>query len=470
MSRTNRNRQVGARAAAGRAPPKGGEVERVVTLDEALAYAQRAQREGYLDDAEQIYRAVLERRPDDPDALHFLGILMHQRDDSEAAIELIRRAIAVAPEAPGPRNNLGNVLLEAQRVDEAVEAYQACLALAPDFAETHNNLGTIHRARGQFEQAEACYRRAIEIRPDFVDAHQNMANLMWAQRRVREAVAYGCRAITLDPGHASARKLLGIAYYTLGELDQAAKVYRDWLADEPGNPIAQHQLAACTGAGVPPRASDAYVEATFDSFAASFDAKLQKLNYRAPELVAGAIREACGEPARRLDMLDAGCGTGLCGPLVREFARRLVGVDLSAGMLERARKRGAYDAVEKAELVAYLGAHPGAFDVVFSADTLCYFGDLDAALRAARNALRDGGILVFTVEALEGASDRHFRLQPHGRYAHAQGYLRTVLAAAGFDAPVIARHELRREGGLPVAGWLAVARCGTHDGARPQEH
>ena len=113
-------------------------------------------------------------------------------------------------------------------------------------------------------------------------------------------------------------------------------------------------LAACSGRDVPARASDAFVEKTFDSFAASFDAKLASLGYRAPALVAEMLAHAGLDASRSLDVLDAGCGTGLCGPLVAPYARRLVGVDLSEAMLARARARDVYDELVKGELTAYL--------------------------------------------------------------------------------------------------------------------
>ena len=84
-------------------------------------------------------------------------------------------------------------------------------------------------------------------------------------------------------------------------MDKAAAVFRGWLAEEPGNPMALHYLAACEGGqAIPGRASDAYVESTFDSFAASFDEKLASLDYRAPGLVAEAVRAACGAEAHGL--------------------------------------------------------------------------------------------------------------------------------------------------------------------------
>lgn len=272
-----------------------------------------------------------------------------------------------------------------------------------------------------------------------------------------------CEALLLKPGHAPAREALGLAYYTLGRFEEAAQVYRDWLKDEPGNPAARHHLAACSGEGVPERAADDYVEKVFDGFADSFDAKLAHLHYRAPELIAQTVAGLLGAPRGELDVLDAGCGTGLCGPLLAPYARRLEGVDLSQRMLARARLRQVYDALAKAELTAFIeGAAPASYDLVISADTLCYFGDLRAVAKATARALRPGGWLVFTVEALDAevdAKEAGFHLHHHGRYSHRDSYLREVLAEAGMAVGAVAAAHLRIEGGKPVDGWIVSAQA-----------
>jgi predicted TPR repeat methyltransferase len=100
------------------------------------------------------------------------------------------------------------------------------------------------------------------------------------------------------------------ALVLLGRRGEAAALYRKWLAEEPGNPVALHQLAACEGGEPPARASDAYVQTVFDSFAAHFDEKLASLDYRAPALLARAARGQLAAPSAPLDVADLGCGTG----------------------------------------------------------------------------------------------------------------------------------------------------------------
>ncbi|HZE90975.1 MAG TPA: tetratricopeptide repeat protein, partial [Rhizobacter sp.] len=334
-------------------------------------------RDKQLDQADQVLRSVLQRWPGQPDALHFSGVLQHTRGHSDAAIGLIQQAIVGMPGQAGPLNNLGNVLVEAQRFDEAVDAYQRCLAIDVDFIDALNNLATIHRRRGEHAEAEALFRRALAAKPDFAQAWYNLSLTLLEQDRVTEGLEAHSRAIVLWPRHLQARNAVPKALVQLGRLDEAAKLYREWLTADPDNPVILHHLAACEGGGnTPERASDAYVERTFDAFAATFDANLTALGYRAPELVATLLHELLPAPARQFDVLDLGCGTGLCGPLVREWSHHLSGCDLSQGMLDKAERRHVYDELVHAELVAHLVARPEQFDALICADTLCYFGEL----------------------------------------------------------------------------------------------
>ena len=429
-----------------------------LSIDEALELGVSLHRAGHHEDAYKIYARVLEVAPNHPDALHFLGMLAHDQRCDEDALRLIGHSIALAPNHAGFRNNLGNLLLDMGRFEEAEQEYRYALALEPDRPDALNNYAVLCKGLGRYEDAEQALLRAIELTPDFIGARNNLAEVYFRQGRLDESLEQAREALERAPQDARTHEMRGYIYSKLGRFDEAVAVYREWLEKDPGNPKALHHLAACSGEGVPPRAADSYVQYVFDSFSQSFDAKLAMLGYRAPALVREAVMDGLGAAAADLEILDAGCGTGLCAPLFKPLARRLTGVDLSAGMLTKARERELYDELHQAELTAYLRQHAADYDLVVSADTLVYFGALDEAMVAAAGALRPGGHLCYTVEALAQDEEGGYRLQHHGRYAHAQGYLDAVLRGAGLTVlkrdPVV----LRSEGGEPVAGWLVLAK------------
>ncbi len=384
--------------------------------------AQTAHRDGRLAEAEGLYRACLKLDPRNPDVLHFAGMLQFQTGRRELGLQSVRSSLRLAPGNPHAWNNLGNMLAAGDDEAGAIEAYRRATELDPALVAGWFNLGVV---------------------------------LRWA-RRMEECVAAFCKAVELQPADPAVYERFGMILYGLGRFEQAAAVYRQWLAVGPGNPAARHMLAAMTGQEVPDRADDAYVAGLFDSFSSSFDEQLHKLEYRAPELLAAAI---LGElPAGQVqDVLDAGCGTGLCGPLLRSAARHLVGVDLSDGMIREARARASYDELHVAELTAFMSSRVACFDVVVSADTLVYFGALEAVAAAAWNCLRDKGLFAFTVERRD-AGDAPYAMEPHGRYSHRESYATTVLRNQGF-ALLEQRHVvLRKEKGQDVHGLLLVAR------------
>ena len=431
--------------------------DRAVSLEEAVSLAIQLQQNDQWTAAADIYRRILEIAPDYADAVHYSGVLAHQQGRSEQAVELIERSLALEPGRADWFSNLAIVLRDRLKLDEAITACRRAIALDPDHANAYNNLGVLLRAHGDPVEAEAAYRAAIRVSPEHSDAYTNLGILLNGLKRTNEAVICFCKVITFRPKHPEARRLLALAHCTLGDVEAAVRIFDEWLEEEPNHPIALHMRAACSGHDVPDRASDGFVETTFDSFAGSFDAKLEKLSYRAPGLVAEMLAESEAEVSKRLDVLDAGCGTGLCGPLIAPYARRLVGVDLSVGMLNQARARNVYDNLFKVELTAYLRDVTGAFDVIVSADTLCYFGPLQDVVTAAADALRPGGRLIFTVEALlDGGSSAGYTISHHGRYSHTRQYVEGVLADAGLR-PEIVPAQLRLEAGDPVEGLVVRA-------------
>jgi len=430
---------------------------RRVSLPEAIQFVIRCLKDGEFDEGEEVCRKILAVAPDYPDALHYAGVLAHENGRTAEGLELIERSVALAPEQADWHSNLGVVRQALGDLEGAIASYERAIALNPSHARAHGNLGVLLKARGDLAEAEAAYRRSIELDDTHADAYHNLAIVLASTGRTQEAIGCYCRALTLKPHYPEARRALALAYCLIGKPEHAVQLCEEWLKDDPGNPVAVHTLAACSGRNVPPRAADEYVQKVFDSFASSFESKLARLNYRAPELVAGALAEAGVAQARALDVLDVGCGTGLCGPLLAPYARTLIGVDLSGGMLEHAAKKRVYDDLIQAELTEYLSRHHERFDIIVTADTLVYFGALEAVGAAAAAALRPGGLLVFTVEeAVEPDFADSYRIRPHGRYEHGPEYIRRLLVDVGLT-PHIGHAELRLEAGVPVPGLVVRA-------------
>ncbi len=408
--------------------------------------------QGELGGAEAAYRKALEWDAALLDARNNLGLVLRRQGRLAEAEAHYRQILAQHPDHPLILNNLGQLLAARGALEAAADCFQRAVAQAPEFSEAWKNLGqALARLQRPAEAVEA-YQRAVAAG---ADAYLELANALRDQGLIEEAIAAYRKVLALGGRQPTAFHSLGRLLHARGREEEAAQIFQQWLDWDPENPVAAHLLAASRGKETPARASDAYVETIFDGFAQTFDQRLQELEYRAPDLLAEQVRRCYGEPAAQLRVLDAGCGTGLCAPQVRPFARTLVGVDLSAKMLAQAEKRGGYDQLIQAELTAFLEECTQAFDLILSADTLVYFGDLRPVLRAAKQALAPGGRLVFTLERSEGTG---FSLQGHGRYCHGRSYLIASCAVAGLQLEDLITVVLRLEMGKPVEGWLCCVR------------
>jgi len=216
-------------------------------------------------------------------------------------------------------------------------------------------------------------------------------------------------------------------------------------------------LAVVGGAPMPPAPPPEYVTNLFDDYAGRFDRHLvQQLEYRIPAHLREAVGQVLDETRRSLEVLDLGCGTGLCGPLFRDIAARLTGVDLSAKMIEKARERGVYDELQVADITEAMRAHPAAYDLILAADVFIYVGELTPVFEACRSALKPGGMFAFSVEAAEETDT--YVLRPTGRYAHATGYIRQLAQAAGLQELSLDHVVLRKEKDSPMPGYIFVLR------------
>jgi predicted TPR repeat methyltransferase len=268
------------------------------------------------------------------------------------------------------------------------------------------------------------------------------------------------QALELVPEWAAGWDLLGGYCEKADDISGALSAWRHLEAlDDDGIFGADLKLAAHGAGAAGQGTAVGYVEALFDQYAPRFEASLVgKLGYQVPDMLHQLVKgEMAGLGiASWAHALDLGCGTGLMGERLRPSVVFLEGMDLSAAMVAETRRKGLYDRVEKAELVAALGLRRAEADLITAADVFIYCGALEPVLAAVVPALTPGGLLAFSLEAHDG--EEPVFLRPSLRYAHAPEPTRAALLAAGLEILRFETAILRLDRGAPIAGLLIVAR------------
>jgi predicted TPR repeat methyltransferase len=264
------------------------------------------------------------------------------------------------------------------------------------------------------------------------------------------------------PAFAAAWFALGEIRETQRDRERAIAAFRAARDADPQDYHGAGLRLARLGVGAAtPAMMQRHVRRLFDQHAPRFEESLlQHLAYRGPQLLSDAVtsmtREA-GRPMRFAAMLDLGCGTGLAGAVFRTAVDHLTGIDLSAAMIEEARRHALYDRLLTGEFVQFLATEAVAqmrYDLMVAADVLVYIEDLAAVAVAVRHVLAPCGLFAFTVETHAGDG---VLLRESLRFAHGAADVRAALAGAGLDLLQLAEVSIRTERGEPVAGLLGVA-------------
>ncbi len=329
---------------------------------------------------------------------------------------------------------------------EAEHAFLASLERLPQRVSTLVNLAATRLQRGHAEGALDTAEVVLGLEPGNAEALFHRATALDRLGRASEALAAYDRVLTVAPRLAAAWSQRGGILRETGRLDEAARSFARAI-ESGGDPEMNGYYLAAVGAGAgPATAPRAYVQALFDDYAAHFDTHLvDRLGYRAPQTLVEQLRTLGRGPWR--SALDLGCGTGLCGPLVRPLAQRLAGVDLSQPMLEQARALGVYDALIRADLVEHLQTTPARHDLVLAADVFIYVGELAPVFAALARVVEPGGVFAFSAEAADASATgaAGFELRPSLRYAHSEPYLRRLAAEHGCELAALHAAPIRSD-------------------------
>ena len=374
---------------------------------------------GRLDEAERRFSASLALLPDRVSTLVNLAAARLGLSRPDAALEAIDRVLAIEPDNVEGWFHRGGAMTQLNRWDEALRSFERAGALSPAFAEPWFRHGQVLQRLDRDAEAMRSYERAVAADARFAPAWTNIGTLL------RET----------------------------GRIGEAANAFRKARESGADDELNGYYLAAVGGAGatVPTTAPAGYVETLFDDYAGVFATHVvEALDYRAHRTLAQTLQSIA--PQRRFRRtLDLGCGTGLCGVLLKPTTGQLCGVDLSAGMLAEAEATKVYDILVKQDIVEFMTLEASTFDLVTAADVFIYVGDLSPAFAAVRKVLERGGIFCFSVE-LAAAEDTEFQLLPSLRYAHGERYLRQLAGDHGFHVMQTLRGQIRHDQRQPIEG------------------
>jgi len=205
---------------------------RIAGESSIMAALQQMQAGEFLQ-AEAICRQLLEKEPNNADALHLSGLIRQKLKEYEQAIELMNGSITVAPDQPVYYVNLGNLYKELNRFDEAVSCYRKALELDPRNMEALNNFGITLKDMGKLEEAATAYRKAIAMDSAYAVAHYNLGDVLKRLNRTDEAMASYRKAFAIDPHLASTMLVAGLDCLNAGMRDEAMACFQELAAIKP---------------------------------------------------------------------------------------------------------------------------------------------------------------------------------------------------------------------------------------------
>merc|ERR1740139_97667 len=475
---------------------------------------------GELEEAREAYNECLREQPDRTDcATNLASVLIDLGPQHEAFAEALYRRVLATDETHAAEAhtafNLGLVdaafnlamMLQDRKTDEATREaatlYQRVVAADPQLWDAWSNLASaltelkvpvqaVHASQRAIVLLEQAQQAAGGATDDGADTMLGKLYFLLAMALV-DLTAEQCADVASSP------EALLVGVDELGGTEQSTAVchenalnaLRTSLNLRPDEPQAEHMLEALAseqggaeGASRLQRASPQFVRSLFDDFSDTFEEKLEALQYQVPQLIGEMVALLASlRGAPYANALDAGCGTGLAGPLLRlHVSGALVGVDLSEKMLERAAtlrtptsdaaaaatgEVPVYSRLLAADLLSLrreallpgTTAEAAAIDLVAAADVLVYFGELGALLQAFASVTAEGGDLVFSCEPASPDEAPHgWRIRASGRFAHTKPYVLQAAAAAGYTLLSYREITPRFENGAAVQGHMFALR------------
>ncbi len=404
-----------------------------------IALAQTYAQTGDIHSAIELYKNIVTEIPDNIKARFYLAQLYYETNDYiNSEIQYLRLYTGNNNDIK-VINNLGRLYEESGNLDKAIEFYSLALNINVKSGLIQRNIARVFHKKYKFseqqdylDKAIQTYHKAIEIEPENPEPYFDLGRIYQQLKQTEQAIKYFSQAINMDmpEDFKNADEFILAARYFLSSVSNPT----DFDTDKKN-----------------------YIANLFDGYADKFDNHLvQKLEYKTPELIADKLAEFTNTETR-YEIIDLGCGTGLCAPFLSKISKKLTGIDLSEKMIEKAEPLNLYDHLIVGDITEEMLATENNYDLIIAADVFVYIGKLDEVFNACAQKINPGGLFIYSTERLDDG-DEPYRHVDSGRCKHSVAYLNQLGDQFGFEILANEPCLLRKEYGKPITGTLSVLK------------
>ena len=380
-----------------------------------------------------------ELAPASDEARVWLGELSLQEGEQENAKIYFAKAELINPDNQTALLRLADIYSRENNFDEAEKRYKRLVELdTKNFAAHQNYAEMLYRAKRTTEALEE-YRKAVVINPQAAEISNNLALVLKDLSEYKEAANLLLNAYRLNPKfeEISINLFETLNLLALKDSEKALKTATLWLELDNANIFAQKLNATLQGEYF--ENNHLFNEKLFDHFADNYELVMQNLGYS----VALAVGRIVGnEPT---NIVDLGCGTGLLGMALKTAQNKIIGVDISQKMLDKAADKNVYDRLIKDDIAHFLEHHDD-FDMAIMGDVCGYISNIEYIIALLKNKK-----VVLTIET---TTQDNVSIGPSGRYRHNPEYIEKLLRENGFKVIFKEDIVLRKEAGEDVKGII----------------
>lgn len=379
-------------------------------------------------------------RPNTVNILYNLSVAHLNCEEFGAALHFLEKTVELDPKNYNARHLYAVLLYKTGNPQKAELQFIEALKLNQNDPESWFNFAVFCLEFNDLVQAEKYFKNVLNCQPNHLEALNNLIAIYQHQNKNLQAFNTLQKLVKYYPDNKTALMQAIICAYSLGnQKNQAIKLCQqglDYFKNDPSLEFLMDKLQGNKNIQTIPAE---YVESLFTSYSNYYDKQmLDTLDYQVHNFISEGLEKYFKEtPNNQWNILDLGCGTGICGEAIKPFAKSLTGIDISEGMLKQAEQKKIYTQLITNTIENYLSKTEQLFDLIVAADVFVYLGDLSEIFTQIYSRLNTNGRFIFSIEC-EYESDskseeENYKLNAQMRFQYNPDYIANLINKTNFE-------------------------------------